>query len=208
MLQLGFSNVIALRLWTGLLLVLMLVALVPAREVSAQTAAETWRTLRGSGVVVLMRHAEAPGGPGIPSAGDPQHFRLDDCSTQRNLDAKGRAQARRAGERLANEGVAFTKVYSSQWCRCLETVRLALGRDAESLPALNNFFDDRSRAPAQLAELKRFISTLAATERVLMVTHGVVVSGLVGVSPATGEMVVLKLDGRGGYALAGRIQPD
>ena len=36
-----------------------------------------------SGKVVFMRHALAPGN------GDPNHFDLDSCATQRNLDEEG-----------------------------------------------------------------------------------------------------------------------
>ena len=44
-----------------------------------------------SGKVVFMRHALAPGN------GDPNHFDLDNCATQRNLDEEGRQQAKRIG---------------------------------------------------------------------------------------------------------------
>ena len=39
------------------------------------------------GTVAIMRHALAPG------SGDTGEFALDDCTTQRNLDARGKAQA-------------------------------------------------------------------------------------------------------------------
>ena len=69
--------------------------------------------------VLLMRHAIAPGG------GDPAGFAIGDCSTQRTLDAAGRAQAAAVGRRLGEEA-AFnvSTIYSSQWCRCTETARL------------------------------------------------------------------------------------
>jgi hypothetical protein len=54
--------------------------------------AAAWAALRHGGHVALMRHAEAPGG-----AGDPPGFRLDDCSMQRNLSAKGRTDAQAVG---------------------------------------------------------------------------------------------------------------
>ena len=51
-----------------------------------------WEALRAPGSVVVMRHSYAPG------TFDPPTARLDDCSTQRNLDDSGRAQARRVGD--------------------------------------------------------------------------------------------------------------
>jgi len=50
------------------------------------SAEDVWQTIR-PGSVVLFRHALAPGG------GDPPGWRLNDCSTQRNLSAEGQAQA-------------------------------------------------------------------------------------------------------------------
>jgi hypothetical protein len=65
--------------------VLALLVLVPAPA----HAEGIWDQLRTQdGVVVLFRHALAPG------TGDPPEFQLGDCSTQRNLSGVGRAQAR------------------------------------------------------------------------------------------------------------------
>ena len=46
--------------------------------------------IRAGGVALLIRHASAPG------SGDPEHFKLDDCSTQRNLSESGRSEARQS----------------------------------------------------------------------------------------------------------------
>ena len=72
--------------------------------------AEAWSALRAGGHVVLMRHADAPGG-----FGDPPGFKLEDCATQRNLSAKGRADALRIGARLRSEGIALEAILSSPW---------------------------------------------------------------------------------------------
>jgi hypothetical protein len=101
------------------------------------------RALKSGGGVLMIRHANAPG------SGDPANFKIDDCATQRNLDERGRAQARAIGEVLRHHGIAKVRLYSSQWCRCLETARLMNLGDVQPLPALNSFFgrpDDRERA--------------------------------------------------------------
>jgi len=67
--------------------------------------------------VFFMRHALAPGN------GDPENFKLDDCSTQRNLSKEGINQASKIAKELKKYDVKFTKVYSSYWCRCYETVK-------------------------------------------------------------------------------------
>ena len=49
------------------------------------------KELKKGGNIVFIRHAIAPGG------GDPENFKLNDCSTQRNLDSQGIKQSKRIG---------------------------------------------------------------------------------------------------------------
>jgi Histidine phosphatase superfamily (branch 1) len=80
-----------------------------------------------------MRHTDAPGG-----AGDPPGFRVDDCATQRNLSAKGRADAARIGARLRSEGIAVERILSSPWCRCMDTATLLELGPVEAEPTFGN----------------------------------------------------------------------
>ena len=80
--------------------------------------ANDWAALDRPGAFAIMRHALAPG------TGDPAGFTLEDCSTQRNLDDRGRAQALAIGAAFRARGVQFDAVLSSQWCRCQETASL------------------------------------------------------------------------------------
>src|SRR5690349_15465919 len=112
-----------------------------------------WALLRAGGQVVLVRHAVTE-----PGVGDPPGFRLDDCSTQRNLSEVGRREAQRLGENLRAHGVAAPSVLTSPWCRCRDTARLAFGREGTPQPALGNLFgrpQDEARQLAQLRELVR-----------------------------------------------------
>src|SRR5262249_59637843 len=68
-----------------------------------------WAALRGDGHVALIRHAPAPG-----TAGDPSDYKLDDCTTQRNLSEQGRAEAQALGARFSMQQVKVGKVISSQ----------------------------------------------------------------------------------------------
>lgn len=167
----------------------------------AARADETaWTLMTAPGHVVLMRHAEAPG------FSDPKDLRIGDCATQRNLDGAGRAQARRIGDALRLRGIVFDRVLSSQWCRCLETATLATGHKPVEWPALNSFFGDRTVAPARVAAIARFIGELGTSERVLLVTHHVVIQALAGVDVGSGEMVVVKRGADGTTMLAGRVK--
>ncbi|HUG78582.1 MAG TPA: histidine phosphatase family protein, partial [Burkholderiales bacterium] len=89
-----------------LLFVLML-ALAPAHADEA-----LWDALRGGGHVLYVRHSQTTSG-----IGDPPGFKLEECTTQRNLSDEGRAQARRMGEALRLRKVPIGEVLSSPWCR-------------------------------------------------------------------------------------------
>jgi broad specificity phosphatase PhoE len=154
------------------------------------------------GCAVMLRHATAPG------VGDPENFRLGDCATQRNLSDEGRAQARRLGERLRAQGIASAEVYSSQWCRCLETAELLDLGPVEQLPALNSFFSRPADRASTLEALRRFLADLAEDgPPVILVTHQVTISALTGRGAASGEAVVLEVDGTGQPPVAGTIEP-
>ena len=92
-----------------------------------------WAAVKNGTTFVIMRHALAPG------TGDPEGFRLEDCATQRNLSAEGRAQARAAGRRLAEAGLAEATVLSSRWCRSLETSRVATRKSLASTPSVHSW---------------------------------------------------------------------
>jgi broad specificity phosphatase PhoE len=94
---------------------------------------------------------------------------------------------------------------SSAWCRCRDTAELMTGRPPEVLSALNSFFNsDAETGNRQVADLREWIAGQSADQRILLVTHQVNITGLTGVSPASGEIVVLRRDGER-LAVAGRI---
>jgi phosphohistidine phosphatase SixA len=157
-----------------------------------------WNRLKQGGYVLLIRHAATEQG-----VGDPPGFRLDDCATQRNLSAEGRAQARRLGEALRGRGIAVTQARSSQWCRCMETARLAFGR-AEPWPALNSLFGRADQESEQNRAVLALTSKLRPPANLALVTHNANVQALVGVSPATSEIVIARPE-NGRLALVGRI---
>ncbi|QJE73874.1 histidine phosphatase family protein [Aerophototrophica crusticola] len=180
-------------------LVLLILALLLAAPAQAQDEAKAWEVLRRGGGVAVIRHALAPG------IGDPSGFKLDDCSTQRNLSEQGRAQARALGERLRAEGVAVSAVLSSRWCRCLETARLAFGT-VTPFPPLDSFFEDRGEEPARTAAVRDHMKAWDGRGTLVMVTHQVNITALTGAVPSSGEIVVLGPNPDRSFALVGRIR--
>jgi phosphohistidine phosphatase SixA len=183
------------------LLCALSVALWP-RPALAQDNAPAWSLLRQPGHVVFMRHSEAPG------YADPPNYNLEDCSTQRNLVDSGRAHARRTGEALRRNGITFQRVLTSPWCRCKETALLAMERDAEVFAPLSNLVGRSEHAAEQVAALKAYLAALGADTRVLLVTHGIVIQALTGISPASGEMMIVRPDPSGNPTVVGRLLVD
>ena len=159
-------------------------------------------SLRDGAAVAIMRHALAPG------TGDPADFTLGDCTTQRNLSDEGRAQAAAIGARLRAQGIEAARVFSSRWCRCLETARLLGLGEVEPLPPLDSFFRDRARGPGQTEALREFLSRLPAGPPVVLVSHQVNITALTGVYPQSGEIVLVRPDGVAETAVLGTIEPE
>src|SRR3990172_12150082 len=160
-----------------------------------------WGFWKGGGEVVVMGHASTDPGVGAPAT-----LRLEDCATQRNLSAAGREEARRIGEAFRARGAPIGEVLSSRWCRCLETARLAFGK-VEPWPALDSFFRDRSREPAQTAAVRARAAERPGAGNLILVTPQVKITALTGVFPAQGEVVVLTPQGNGTFRIAGRLPP-
>ena len=142
------------------------------------------------GRVLMLRHALAPG------FGDPPQFTVDDCATQRNLDDRGRGQARALGARLRAAGIRKAIIFSSQWCRCIETARLLKLGAVVTNPALNSFHGRPEDRAAKLDAVGELIAGLPTNGRpVILVTHQVTISGITGRGVGSGGGYVLRLDG-------------
>ena len=155
-----------------------------ALPISAEPAWESWRVGKA---LLLMRHTLAPG------TGDPAGFVLEDCSSQRNLNNEGRQQAKRWGQLLREKYSSDITVYSSQWCRCLETAQLLQLSQPLALPALNSFFDGRGDAAKQTKALLQQFSITQTAQPTVLVTHQVNFTALTGIFPRSGEAAILAL---------------
>jgi phosphohistidine phosphatase SixA len=161
--------------------------------------AEVWTALRAGGHVALMHHTDAPGG-----AGDPPDFRIDDCATQRNLSAKGRADAATIGARLKSEGIAVERIVSSSWCRCRDTATLLQLGPVAAEPTFGNVVVLSDQRQSLTAGARAVIDQWTGSGILLVVTHGANIAALTGISPASGEIVVVR-KGSGGSESVGRL---
>jgi hypothetical protein len=83
--------------------------------------------LRQGGLNIFIRHAITPGSDS--SKFNPPSERPNDCSSgSRQLNDEGREQSRRIGKRIKELDIPIGEVYSSSFCRCEETAKLAFDR--------------------------------------------------------------------------------
>jgi len=175
--------------WIITIVLLFNAALAQAESALAKVIAETGAN------VMFMRHALAPG------YGDPSHFDVNDCDTQRNLDATGRAQAKSLGKVLKQHQIRFDEIKSSQWCRCQETARLLNLGKVVPFTGLNSFFEEHADREQTLRQLKSYLDALKPNERVLLVTHQVVISAVTGIYAPSGGVVLFNTTTKASKAL-------
>ncbi|MEE2002856.1 histidine phosphatase family protein [Alkalimonas sp. MEB108] len=161
-----------------------------------------WQAWRDGNAVLIMRHALAPG------TGDPPGFVLQDCSTQRNLNARGRQQAQAWGRFLQQKTAADVQIFSSEWCRCLETGQLMALSTVEPLPLLNSFFAGRGDRLAQTSALQAFLAQAPLSTPTVLITHQVNITALTGIFPASGEGLLLALPLTEPITVLARVQPE
>jgi phosphohistidine phosphatase SixA len=184
------------RLMTALAMIL---ALATVSIPPAGASGDGWEAMRRPGAIALMRHAYAPG------TGDPDAFRLGDCTTQRNLNDQGRDQARRIGAAFRENGVQVDRVLSSQWCRSAETAALLGLAEVEELPALNSFFDARQQRDAQTRATIDFLRSQPDDQRLVLVSHQVNIQALTGRGTASGEFIVIDITPQGEIEILGAV---
>jgi phosphohistidine phosphatase SixA len=156
--------------------------------------------LRSGRHVALMRHAEAPG------TADPPGFRIEDCATQRNLSAQGRADAAAIGARLREARVRIDKILSSPWCRCRDTAALMDLGPVELAETLGNPVILREQRQALADGTRALVDAWRGDGTLLIVTHGATIQALTGMHPASGEIfIVPRRSGAASLPVLGRI---
>ena len=132
--------------------------------------------------VLFMRHALAPG------FGDPINFSIKNCNSQRNLDKRGKAQAKAIGAAIIQSAFQFNQILSSEWCRCKETAELMDLGQWETFSGLNSFFQEYADKAKTLQQLNLRLEEFKEGVT-LLVTHQVTITAITGASVGSGEFV-------------------
>jgi broad specificity phosphatase PhoE len=181
----------------------------PAWGQDAATVAGILKALHGGGFVVVVRH-----GATHNDQADTDPLHLDNVAQQRQLNDKGRADARALGAIFKTAGVPIGKCYSSRFQRAVETARLIAGKDPEATADVSEGGlvvtpnENSRRAQA----LRRMIATAPeAGTNTLIVTHKPNILDALGrewFEVKEGEASLFKPDGAGKFELVGRVQID
>ncbi|HDZ46390.1 hypothetical protein LCGC14_0086930 [marine sediment metagenome] len=180
------------------LVLTLLLSVLGALPISVQANEVTWQALQEGGLVILMRHSLAPG------IGDPPGFERGRCETQRNLSAGGRAQAQAAGRAFRERDIPIAVVYSSSWCRALDTAELMALGPVEPTPWLDSFFRGRGDQASITRSAQEQIAAWQGPGNLLLITHQVNITALLGGGVGSGEMIVLRPAG-GEVQVVGRL---
>jgi broad specificity phosphatase PhoE len=184
----------------------------PADSVRAQDAPSAdaiVAALRGGGCVIVFRH-----GATQADQADTDPLHLENVAQQRQLNDKGRAQAKTVADVFQASAIKIGKCYSSRFNRAVETARAICGKEPESTndvtegglvvsPNENNRRAEALRALVAAAP--------APGTNTLIVTHKPNITDALGkdwFDVKEGEASIFKPDASGKYALVGRVQID
>ena len=195
---------IACRAAVSLAVVLITVA---AWAQSATSLDDLLTTLRAGAQVIVVRH-----GATHADQADTDPLNLENVAKQRQLNDKGRADARAMGQALKRAGIPIGRAYSSRFQRAVETARLIAGKEPEA----TNDVTEGGQVVSPNENARRMQALRAMAARVpepgtntLIVTHKPNILDAFGkdwFDIREGEASVFKPDGSGAYTLVGRVQ--
>lgn len=183
--------------------------MVLAASAWAQTASvdDILSKLHAGGCVIVLRH-----GATHNDQADTDPLNFDNVGKQRQLNDKGRADARALGEVFKRAGVPLGRVYSSRFQRAVETARLIAGREPEATADLTE--GGLVVSPNENNRRTQALRALVAAApdpgtNTLIVTHRPNILDALGrdwFDIREGEASIFRPDGAGGYTLVGRVQ--
>lgn len=165
--------------------------------------------LHAGGYTLYFRHAQTDWSQGdiVEKRGD---WTSCDTTRVRQLSEEGRQTAMAVGQAMRKLGIPIGRVFSSPYCRAVETARLMeIGPIEITTDVMNlrvaEYFDSRE---AIVVRARLLISTLPEPgTNTVIVAHGNVAKEATPVYPSEAEAIVFHPHGNGSFSLVGRITP-
>ena len=176
---------------------------------AASSVDDVVKLLRAGGHVIVFRH-----GATHADQADTDPLNLDNVAKQRQLNDKGRAQARTVGDVFKAAGVPIGKIVSSRFYRAIETARLIGGKEPQV--TLDITEGGQVVSPNENNRRAQAFRALVAVPpdsgtNTLIVTHKPNIIDAFGkdwFEIREGEASIFKPDGAGKAALVGRVVID
>jgi phosphohistidine phosphatase SixA len=165
---------------------------------------DAWALLKKPRYIALLRHSNAPGNLPLPDPSSNRDF--EDCSIQRNLDDEGRSQAARIGDEFRKHQISTVRLYSSQYCRAMDTAKLTKLGPVTPLPILNEVKAlDLAGLQEAKTQTREFMKKLSDGQLVMLVTHVTNIMAIAGVILDSGQMAIVHFDPSGQLIVDGKI---
>jgi broad specificity phosphatase PhoE len=190
----------------GLASLVAVLAVGSAWAQSSPSVGDLVKLLRGGGYVIVFRH-----GATHADQADTDPLNLDNIAKQRQLNDKGRADAKAVGEVFRGAGIPIGKSYSSRFQRAVETARLIGGKEPQAtLDVTEGGLVVTPNENNRRTQVLRALVTTApdAGTNTLIVTHKPNILDALGkdwFEIKEGEASIFKPEGSG-FALVARVQ--
>ncbi len=163
--------------------------------------------LKKGGYVIYFRHFETG-----QDYADQVTADVDNCWTQRRINAQGFRDAQRIGKFLYDQKIGISRVVASPFCRTWQSADLAFGRH-ERIDALK-ILPSKDYTPEQNAVMKAGVMPFLATapqagKNTVIMAHDDNLTAAGGpLLDNQGEAAIIKPDGNGSFEVVARIKPD
>ena len=174
---------------------------------SSVSGIDILQMLRPGGYVIVFRH-----GATYADQADTDPLHDENIAKQRQLNDKGRADAKEVGTVLRGAGVPIGKVYSSRFYRAVETAQLIGGREPQATLDVTEggLVVSPNENNRRMQAFRALVATAPAPgTNTLIVSHKPNILDVFGkdwFEVQEGEASIFKPDGNGSYALIARVQ--
>jgi phosphohistidine phosphatase SixA len=168
---------------------------------------ELINALKQGGYVIYFRH----GLTGKTGETDVAAQDLSNCAIQRNLSEEGQAQTKAIGAGVAKHQISVGAIYSSPYCRAMDTAKNIFGKEVEKSDVLHFAIHVDKAGRAELsAKLRDMLATLPqAGTNTALVSHTANLKEAVDIWPKPeGVAHVFKPEGNGNFSYVGMLLPE
>jgi len=168
------------------------------------TDADLISSLKKGGHVIYIRHTTTD-----VSKTDQLREDLSDWTKQRNLSDKGRKEAAAIGLAFRAMAIPVADVITSQYCRCIETGKLAFGKAQISKNLAFSVAEDKKDAEQLARALKTMLGTKPSGQaNTVLISHSGNLQDAANLFPKPeGVTMIFKPQGNDAFEFVQRIEP-